>query len=83
MLETQNWLENHIKNAKVTKFLAQSAFYTSEKSTYKVLTFYDFWFKFYDKFSSPYPIVNFLRIVTKIGSRNLNGLDNCGYIAMW
>ena len=26
----------------------------------KVLSFYDFWFKFYDKVCSPYPIVGFL-----------------------
>ena len=30
------------QNAKTTKFLLQSAFYTSKGSTYKVLPFYDF-----------------------------------------
>ena len=59
--DTQNCLQNHIKNGKATKFLLQSAFYTSKGSTCKVLGFSDFWFKFYDKFCSPYPIVDFLR----------------------
>ena len=37
--------------------------YTSKESTCKVLPFYyDFWFKFYDKFCNPYQIVDFLRI---------------------
>ena len=31
----------------------QSACYTSEGRTCKVLPFYDFWFKFYDKFCGP------------------------------
>ena len=34
--------------AKATKFLLQSAIYTSKGSTCKVLSFYDFWFMFYD-----------------------------------
>ena len=50
------------KNAKAIKFLLHSAFYTSKECTCKVLSFCDFWFKFYDKFCSPYPIVDFLRI---------------------
>ena len=62
MLDTQNCLQNHIKNAKATKFLIQSAFYTSKGRTCKVLPFYDFWFKFYNKFCSPYWIVDVLRI---------------------
>ena len=62
MLDTQNCLQNHIKNTKTTKFLLQSIFYTSKGSTCKVLPFYDFWFTFYYKFCSPYPIVDFLRI---------------------
>ena len=53
MLDTHNCLQNHIKNAKATKFLLQSAFYTSKGSTCKVLPFYGFWFKFYDKLCSP------------------------------
>ena len=28
MMGTRNFLQNHIKNAKTTKFLSQSAFYT-------------------------------------------------------
>ena len=62
MLDTQNCLQNYIKNAKASKFLLQSAFYMSKRRTYKVLPFYIFWFKFCDKFCSPYPIVNFLDI---------------------
>ena len=37
MLDTQNCLQNHIKNVKTIKCLLQSAFYTG--STCKVLTF--------------------------------------------
>ena len=59
---TQNCLQNRIKNAKAAKFLLQSAFYTSNENACKVLPFYDFWIKFYDKFCSPYPIVDLLRI---------------------
>ena len=54
--------QDQIKNAKATKFLLQSAFYISKGRTCTVLPFYDFWFKFYDKFCSPYPIVDFLHI---------------------
>ena len=70
MLDTQNGLQNHIKYAKVTKFLLQSAVYISKGSTCKGLPFYDFWFKFCDTFCSPYPIVDFLRIF-RIGNRKL------------
>ena len=62
MLDIQNYFQNHIKNAKTAQFLLQSAFYTSKGRICKVLSFYDFWSKFYDKFCSPYPIVDFLRI---------------------
>ena len=62
VLDTQNCLQNHTKNTKATKVLLQSAFYTSKGSNCVVLAFYDFWFKFYDKFCSLYPIVDFLRI---------------------
>ena len=52
---------------------SELAFYTSEGHTYKVLSFYDFWFTFNDKFCSPYPIVDFYAyLITKIGNRNLN-----------
>ena len=51
-----------IKNAKAIKFLLQSAFYTSKRSTCKVLPFYDFRFKFYDTFCGPYPIIDLLRM---------------------
>ena len=40
MLDTQNCLQNHIKNAKATKFLSQLAFYTSkERSGLQSFTF--------------------------------------------
>ena len=54
-----------MKDAKATKFLSQSAFYDSKGSTCKVSLLYDFWFKSYDKFCSPYPIVEFLRIFNR------------------
>ena len=55
-------LQNYFKNAKTTKLLLELAFHTSEGHTCKVLSFYDFWFMFNDKFCSPYPIVDFLRV---------------------
>ena len=61
-LDSQNRLQNYFKNAKTTKFLSELAFYTSKGHTCKVLSFYNFWFTFNDKFCSPYPIVDFLRI---------------------
>ena len=61
-LDSQNRLQNCFKNAKTTIFLYELAFYTSKGRTCKVLSFYDFWFMFNDKFYSPYPIVDFLRI---------------------
>ena len=42
--------------------ILQSASNTSEGRTCKVLLFYDFWFQFYNKFCSPYPIIGFLCI---------------------
>ena len=53
---------NCLKNARTTKWFLELAFYTSEGRTCKVLSFYDFWFTFDDKFCSPYKIVDFLRI---------------------
>ena len=70
MLDTQNFLQNHIENAKSSKFLLQSPFYTSKGSTCKVLAFYDFWFKFYDKFCSLYP-TSLAYFITKIGNHDL------------
>ena len=46
MLDGQNYLQNHTKNNKATKFLLQSAFYISEGRTCKVLHFYDFGLNF-------------------------------------
>ena len=75
MLNSQNRPQNYFKNAKTTKFLLELAFYTSEGHTCKVLSFYDFWFTFNDKFCSPYPIVDFYAcLITKIGNRNLTKL---------
>ena len=72
MLDSQNRLQNYLKNAKTTKFRLELAFYASEGHTCKVLSFYDFWFTLNDKFSSPYPIVEFYAyLITKIGNRNL------------
>ena len=60
----QNCLQNYMKkNAKATKYLLQSAFYTFKGSPCKVLPFCDFWFKFYDKFCGLYPIVDILHIL--------------------
>ena len=62
MLDSQNCLQNCFKNAITTKFLSELAFYTSKERTCTFLSFYDFWFTFNNKFCSPYPIVDFLRI---------------------
>ena len=60
------------KMLKQPNFFLELAFYTSEGHTCKVLSFYDFWFTFNDKFCSPYPIVDFYAyLITKIGNRNL------------
>ena len=77
MLDTQKCLQNHVKIAKITKFLLHSALYTPKRSTCKVSSFYNFWFKFYDKFCSPgcrpYSIVHFLRISDQLNREgNLN-----------
>ena len=50
------------KMLKQPNFFFQSAFYTSKGRICKLLSFYNFWFEFYDKFCSHYPTVNFLRI---------------------
>ena len=50
------------ENAKLTKILLQLAFYISKGRTCKVLPFYRFQFKFYDKFCIPFLIVEFLYI---------------------
>ena len=72
MLDSQNRLQNYFKNTKTTKFLLELALYTSEGHTCKVLSFYDFWFTFNDKFCNPYPIVDFYAyLITKIGNGNL------------
>ena len=42
MLDTQNCPKSHIKDAKTTKFVLQSAFFTCKERTCKVLPFYAF-----------------------------------------
>ena len=69
MLYTQNCHQNCIKNAEATKFISQSACYTSKGRTCKVLHFYSFWFKFYDKFRSS---TFYAYLITKIESHDLN-----------
>ena len=73
-LDSQNCLQNHVKNAKTTKFLLQLAFYTSIRRSCKVLSFCDFWFEFYDKFCSPLPNHRLSRhqLITKIENHNLD-----------
>ena len=73
---TQNCFQHHIKIAKTTKFLSESAFYTSKGHICKVLLSYGFWFKFCDKICSPYLIVEFLRIFPKSGTVNLKYLES-------
>ena len=58
----KNRLQNYFKNAKTTKFPSELAFRASKGRTCKVLSFYDYWLTFNDKFCSPYPKVDFLRI---------------------
>ena len=53
------------KMLKQPNFFLELAFYTSKGRTCKVLSFYDFWFTFNDKFCSAYPIVDFLRIFNR------------------
>ena len=78
MLDIQNCVQNCIKNAKTTKFLLQSVLYISKRRTCKVLSLYHFWFKFYDKFCSPYPLAStfYAYLITKIGNRNHNVYHN-------
>ena len=71
MLDTQNF-QNHIKNAKTTKFLLQSAFYTSKGRTYKALSFYDFGLSFMvSSFTATGSSTFYAYLITKIGNRNL------------
>ena len=61
-----------IKNTKATKFLSQSAFYTSKGSTCKVLPFYNFWFKLMISCVAPTRSSTFYAyLITKIGNCNL------------
>ena len=84
MLDSQNRLQNYFKNTKTTKYLLELAFYTSEGHTCKVLSFYDFWFTFNDKFCRPYPIVDFYAyLITKIGNRNFQVKDSWVYVLPW
>ena len=72
MLDTPNCLQHHIKNAKATKFLSQSAFYTSKGRTCKVLRLYDFGSSFMLNFVALTASSTFCAyLITKIGNRNL------------
>ena len=76
MLDTQNCLQNRIKNTKTTKFLSQLTFHTSKGRTCKVLPFHEFWLSFivllYVRYALP-DGRHFTHILnTKIGNRNLN-----------
>ena len=80
VLDTQNCFQNHIKNAKATKFLSQSAFFTSKESTCKVLRFYDFRFKFCTSSVAPTRSSTFYAyLITKIGNRNLKPWSTLGF----
>ena len=71
MLGTKNHLQNHIKNAKATKFLLQSAFYTSKGCTCKLLPFYDFGLRF--TISSVLPTRSstfYAYLITQLRNRN-------------
>ena len=73
MLDTENCLQDHISNAKTTKILLQSGFDTTKGRTCKVLSFYDFWFEFYDKFcDSTQSSAFYAYFITKIWNRNPN-----------
>ena len=77
MLDTQNCPQNHIKNVKATKFLLQSAMYTSKGCTCTVLPFYNFWLSF--MISSVAPTrssTSDAYLIAKIGNRNLNSIIN-------
>ena len=50
----------------------QSACYTSKGRTCKVLPFYDFWFKFYDKFCPDF----YAYLITKVETLALNELSS-------
>ena len=69
MLDTQNWFQNHIKNAKGTKFLLQSAFYTSKES----FTFLRLGLSFMVSSVAPTrSSTSYAYFITKIGNGNLN-----------
>ena len=74
MLDIQNCLQNHIKNAKATKFLLQSAFYTYKGSLRKGLPFYDFWYGLgfmVSSVASTRSSTSYAYLLTKIGNPNL------------
>ena len=62
LLDTPNCLQRHIKNAKTARFFYSEPSALPKEALCNVLPLYDFWFTFYDKFCSPYTIVDFLRI---------------------
>ena len=68
-----------MNNAKTTKFLLQSAFYTSKGLTCNVFSVHGFWFKFYDQFGiAPTQLSTFYAyLITKIGNRNHKYIKDC------
>ena len=76
MLDTQNCL--HIKNAKTTKLLLQSAFYPSKKALAKFYLSAIFGFSFMITSVAPAGSWAFYTyLITKIGNRNLNNTKFC------
>ena len=78
MLDTQNCLQNHIKNAKATKFLLQSSFYTSKGkgNTCKFYLSMTFGLSFIISFVAPTrSSTSYAYLVTKTGTVTLTFTD--------
>ena len=72
MLDTQNCLQNLIKNAKATKFLSQSAFYTSKGPPAKFYLFLICVLSFMLSFVAlTWSLTFYAYLITKTGNRNL------------
>ena len=76
MLHTQNCLQHHIKNAKATKFLLQSSFYTSRGRTCKVYLSTAFGLRLVRSSVAPTRSSTFYPyLIIKIGNRNLKMIN--------
>ena len=74
MLDTQNCLQNYIKNVKATKFILQSAFYTFKEALAKFYLSTTFGSSFIISFVAPTrSSTSYAYLVIKIGNRNLKG----------